>query len=199
MQGDENRKVEIIKALMEVSRSLGMEPLVEVNSGDEMKLAIQAGSKVIGINNRNLHNFSVDLNTTTRIVSGHHPPFPLYLTIFIEGIPSNVIICALSGITCRKDVEYFEAAGVKAVLIGEALMRDPNPHRKIQQLRGLQSESSGDNANEESTYKTTPLVKICGIRDAEMALHTAESGAQFIGLMFAEKSSRKLSIERVRF
>lgn len=77
-----------IQKLIQLSRDLKMEPLVEVNSSDEMKIALEVGSKIIGINNRNLHTFHVDLNTTTRIVQ-------------TGNLSESVIICALSGISSR--------------------------------------------------------------------------------------------------
>ena len=83
--------------LIEVSRNLGMEPLVEVNSDHEMTIAVEIGAKVIGINNRNLHTFSVDLNTTARLVNG------------VKSIlPSGTRVAALSGISNREDVMFFE-------------------------------------------------------------------------------------------
>jgi anthranilate synthase/indole-3-glycerol phosphate synthase/phosphoribosylanthranilate isomerase len=89
--------------LYKLAKQLGMEPLVEVNTTDEMKIALKLGAKIIGINNRNLHDFSVDLQTTGRLLSD------------IE-LPSDVILAALSGINERKDVEYFEQVGAQAVL-----------------------------------------------------------------------------------
>jgi anthranilate synthase/indole-3-glycerol phosphate synthase/phosphoribosylanthranilate isomerase len=155
--------------MIEKARSLGMEPLVEVNNSEEMKIAIEVGSKVIGINNRNLHSFQVDLHTTTRLVEG-------------ESLPKDVILVALSGISTRSDVAFFENIGVKAILVGEALMRANNPREKIKELRG---------------ERLPVLVKICGVMDSHTALQVAESSADFIGLVFAE-SRRKLTIEKAK-
>lgn len=88
-----------------------------------MQIAVRSGAKIIGVNNRNLHDFQVDLSTTTRLVSN------LTLT------PDTVMI-ALSGINDRKDVEYFERSGVRAVLVGESLMRASDPKKKIEELSG---------------------------------------------------------------
>lgn len=108
--------------LMDVSRGLGMEPLVEVNSADEMERALRAGSRVIGVNNRDLRTFNVDLGTTDRLAGM---------------VPEDVILAALSGIATRDDVVRFEQVGATAVLVGEALMRTPDPAAMIRELRGL--------------------------------------------------------------
>ncbi len=61
----------LLKSLIECSRSLGMEPLVEVNNDEETKRALRCGAKVIGVNNRNLHNFSVDPSTTEDLMASN--------------------------------------------------------------------------------------------------------------------------------
>ena len=107
--------------LMTGTRKLGMEPLVEVNNAEEMQRARAAGAKVIGVNNRDLRNFRVDLGTTDRLAS------------MVRG---DVLLAALSGISTREDVARFEAAGAGAVLVGEALMVADDPAAKIRELRG---------------------------------------------------------------
>jgi len=107
--------------LMARSRALGMEPLVEVNTSEEMERALRAGARVIGINNRDLRTFDVDLGTTGRLAG------------MVEG---DVLLAALSGISTREDVERFEAAGASAVLVGESLMVAEDPAAKIRELRG---------------------------------------------------------------
>ncbi len=107
--------------LMERSRSLGMEPLVEVNNADEMDRALAGGARVIGINNRDLRNFRVDLGTTDRLASK---------------VAGDVLLAALSGISTREDVLRFQAAGAGAVLVGEALMVAEDPAAAIRALVG---------------------------------------------------------------
>lgn len=114
--------------LMALSRELGMEPLVEVNNAAEMARAVDAGASVIGINNRDLRTFNVDLGTTDRLAS-------------MAG--TGVILAALSGISTRADVERFETAGASAVLVGESLMVSADPAAKIRELRGLAIHDSG--------------------------------------------------------
>lgn len=67
-----------------------MEPLVEVNTDEEMRVAVEIGAKLIGINNRNLHTFTVDLNTTGDLLKT------------LQNIPQGIIFAALSGIVDRK-------------------------------------------------------------------------------------------------
>lgn len=108
-------------SLMAFSRALGMEPLVEVNNAEEMQRATAAGAAVVGINNRDLRSFNVDLGTTDRLAGM---------------VPEGMLLAALSGIATREDVERFEAAGAGAVLVGESLMVAPDPAEKIRELRG---------------------------------------------------------------
>ncbi|VEU21840.1 DEKNAAC102815 [Brettanomyces naardenensis] len=101
---------EELKRLFNYSRSLDMEPLVEVNTAEEMKRALELGARVIGVNNRNLNDFSVDLSTTT---------------VMKQLVPKerDVILLALSGISSSKDIAEYKTQGVYGFLIGEALMR----------------------------------------------------------------------------
>ncbi|OAI39632.1 hypothetical protein AYO38_07420 [bacterium SCGC AG-212-C10] len=112
---------ESLRALLACSRSLEMEPLVEVNNAEEMERAVAAGAKVIGINNRDLRSFNVDLGTTDRLAGM---------------VPDGTILAALSGISTRADVQRFEAAGATAVLVGESLMVADDPGAKIRELVG---------------------------------------------------------------
>ncbi|KAI9465689.1 N-anthranilate isomerase [Lactarius psammicola] len=94
-----------LRALYDYSLSLGMEPLVEVNNAREMEAALALGARVIGVNNRNLHDFQVDMGTTTRLAD------------MVKG--QDVILCALSGITGPEDVRQYVQQGVGAVLDSE--------------------------------------------------------------------------------
>lgn len=110
-----------LAGLLELTRTMGMEALVEVNNATEVERAMAVGASVIGINNRDLRSFTVDLGTTDRLAGM---------------VPEDTLLAALSGIQGREDVERFAAAGAGAVLVGEALMLAPDPAAKIAELRG---------------------------------------------------------------
>ncbi|KAJ7598610.1 indole-3-glycerol phosphate synthase [Mycena floridula] len=111
---------EELSKLYKYSLSLGMEPLVEVNNETEMVRALEIGAKVIGVNNRNLHDFQVDMGTTSRLVD-----------LVRE---KDIILCALSGISGPQDVRTYKEQGVNAVLVGEALMRAEDTTTFIREL-----------------------------------------------------------------
>ena len=83
--------------------------------------ALAIGSKFIGVNNRDLHSFKVDLDTTTNLV---------------KSVPSDVVLAALSGISGRADVAKYESEGVSAVLVGESLMRAADTEAFVKELLG---------------------------------------------------------------
>ncbi|KAH8668372.1 N-anthranilate isomerase [Xylariales sp. PMI_506] len=165
--------VELLKRLYKYSQSLGMEPLVEVQNADEMKIAVELGSKAIGVNNRNLESFEVDLSTTTRLRSL---------------VPKETIICALSGINTYEDVLSNHKDGVNAVLVGEAIMRAPDASEFIQQL-------CAGKVAPKSTANEPLLVKICGTRTPEAAIAAAEAGADLIGMIIAPGRKRTVTDE----
>lgn len=163
-----------LKRLYSYSQSLGMEPLVEVNNVDEMHIAVELGSKVIGVNNRNLTSFEVDLDTTSRLM---------------DMVPAETVVCALSGISGPKDVEPYTKNGVSAVLVGEALMRASDTAQFISELLG------GAEKGVQPKDKKELLVKICGTRSAEAAKATVEAGADLVGMILVEGRKRTVSQE----
>ncbi len=109
-----------LRELIEIARSLNMVPLVETHDENEVRKAVACGARVVGINNRNLTDFSVDLNTTVRLR---------------PGIPAGKIVVSESGIRTREDVNVLEKAGVNAILVGEALVTSSDPASEIRKLR----------------------------------------------------------------
>jgi indole-3-glycerol phosphate synthase len=97
-----------IKSYIEICDSLGMSALVEAHDESEVKSALSAGARIIGVNNRNLKDFSVDVNNSTR---------------YRNMIPKDVIFVSESGITSHEDIEVLVENGTNAVLIGETFMR----------------------------------------------------------------------------
>jgi indole-3-glycerol phosphate synthase len=100
----------------------GMEPLVEVANAPEMARARALGARVIGINNRNLHDFSVDMGTSTALTAG-------------LDMGEDTIFLALSGISGPESVLPYREAGLHGVLVGEALMRAADPAEALAALR----------------------------------------------------------------
>jgi len=168
---------ETLTRLYKYSQSLGMEPLVEVNNVEEMEIAVKLGSKVIGVNNRNLTNFEVDLETTSRLVSM---------------VPKETILCALSGIAGPNDVAAYQKNGVGAVLVGEALMRAPDTAQFIAELLG------GSAAPIKRQSRKRPLIKICGTRSPDAAKAAIEAGADLIGIILVKGRKRCVSDETAR-
>jgi anthranilate synthase/indole-3-glycerol phosphate synthase/phosphoribosylanthranilate isomerase len=164
---------DLLKKLYDYSRSLGMEPVVEVQNAEETEIAVKLGAQVIGVNNRNLVNFEVDMETTNRLISM---------------VPKETILCALSGIAGPKDVEPYIQSGVGAVLVGEALMRASNTAQFIEELLG------GSSTKATRTF-STPMVKICGTRSAEAAKAAIEAGADLIGMILAPGTKRTVTAE----
>ncbi len=108
-----------LKILLEECKHLGMDTLVEVHEKEDLDTALKAGARVIGINNRNLKDFSVNIETTFKIM-------PL--------IPSDIIVVSESGIKEKAEARRLKEAGVRAILVGEALVVSPHPDEKIREL-----------------------------------------------------------------
>lgn len=111
----------ILKDFIMIAKSLNLDCLVEVHDRKELELALKCNAEIIGINNRNLKTFEVNLDTTIEL---------------IDHIPDNRIIVSESGITTNQDMKVLKASGVDAVLIGETLVRSDNPGQTLKNLRG---------------------------------------------------------------
>jgi indole-3-glycerol phosphate synthase len=105
--------------LIQLAHQCSMTALVEVHNEAEVAMSLASGAKIIGINNRNLSDFTVDLNITRRLR-------PL--------IPPEIIVVSESGIHNNQDIQLLEDVGVDAVLIGEALVTSPDPETKVREI-----------------------------------------------------------------
>ncbi|MHB1393217.1 MAG: indole-3-glycerol phosphate synthase TrpC [Clostridia bacterium] len=114
-----------LKSYYEKARELGLFCLVEVHTVEELYLALSSGCDIIGINNRNLKTFNVDLGTTEEL---------------IRGIPRGITIVSESGIKSPQDVRYLRELGVNAVLIGETFMRKMDD---VKSIRDFAAEAKG--------------------------------------------------------
>ena len=112
---DDGRLVELSNLAME----LGMDVLVEVHDIDELERALQTGCALVGVNNRNLRTFHVSLETTLALK---------------DAVPRDRILVTESGIASQADVARMRAAGIDTFLVGESLMRAPDPGAALQQL-----------------------------------------------------------------
>lgn len=110
-----------LKEMLKLSHELGMECLVEVHTKSELQTALKSGARIIGINNRDLNSFEIDLGTTHLL-----RPF----------IPPEIIVVSQSGIKERSDIERLEKIGVNAVLIGESLVSASDTSAKMKELLG---------------------------------------------------------------
>lgn len=114
-------KPQELRRLIQLAGELSMDALVEVHDERELDEALEAGAAILGINNRDLGTFRVDLATTGRLVGR---------------VPMDRTMVSESGIRSRADVERVEAWGVHAVLVGEELMSAPDPAARIKELMG---------------------------------------------------------------
>lgn len=109
-----------LRRFREQARSFGMAALVEVHDEAELDAALGSGAEIVGVNNRNLHTFEVDLATSLNLV---------------RRIPANVLKISESGIHSRADVARLRGAGYQAFLVGEHLMKSADPAAAIEELR----------------------------------------------------------------
>lgn len=111
-----------LQSLLDQAEELGLDALVEVHSEEEMRRAIDAGANIIGINNRNLETFAIDLATTGQLA-------PL--------APSGTTLVGESGLHTRDDVQRMIRAGVDAVLVGTHFMKHPDPGKALEEFKNL--------------------------------------------------------------
>lgn len=155
-----------VHRLLELARSLGMEPLVETHDDAELQIALRAGAKVIGVNSRDLRTLRIDLEQAKARLAR---------------VPDSCVRVAESGLSCRDDVEAIRGLA-DAALIGSALMSAPNPAARIEEL-GFRP------------HRNRLKVKICGIRDERGARACADENVDWAGFNFVPSSRRFIDPE----
>jgi indole-3-glycerol phosphate synthase len=115
---------EQLRTFLDTADALGMDALVETHTEDEVRRAVGLNAQIIGINNRDLSTFTVDLGTTERL---RHL------------VPDPIVVVSESGISRREDVARVQAAGAKAILVGEALVTAPDARARIAELLARES------------------------------------------------------------
>jgi indole-3-glycerol phosphate synthase len=130
-----------LRSLHAAARTLGMDVLVEVHDRDELERALGLGAELIGINNRDLRDFSVDVGRTT---------------LLMGAVPAGVTVVSESGISSAGQLRGLAQDGVQAVLVGESLMRAPDPRRALEELIGDDREARDRDAGTSSTAGAGP-------------------------------------------
>jgi indole-3-glycerol phosphate synthase len=110
--------------LLDAAHLVHLDALVEVHTAEEMRRAAALGATLIGVNNRNLITLKVDLDTSPRLAAG---------------APAGATLVAESGLRTRADIERLQAAGFRAFLIGEALMRSGDARSSLRELQGMEA------------------------------------------------------------
>ena len=148
--------------------SLGLSSLVEAHDEAEVQMAIDCGARIIGVNNRNLKDFTVDVQNSVRLRN------------LVE---DDVIFVSESGLETPEDIQVLRDNNIGVALMGETFMRSPNKVEKLAYLYGL-------------TYYT-PKVKMCGISKVETIPAVVEVKPDYMGLVFAP-SKRQVTVEQAK-
>ena len=148
--------------------SLGLSSLVEAHDEVEVQMAIDCGARIIGVNNRNLKDFTVDVQNSVRLRN------------LVE---DDVIFVSESGLETPEDIQVLRDNNIGVALMGETFMRSPNKVEKLAYLYG-------------STYYT-PKVKMCGISKVETIPAVVEAKPNYMGLVFAP-SKRQVTVEHAK-
>ena len=152
----------------ELADSLGLSSLVEAHDENEVQMAIDCGARIIGVNNRNLKDFTVDVQNSVRLRNL---------------VQDDVIFVSESGLETTEDIQVLRDNNIGVALMGETFMRSPNKVEKLAYLYG-------------PTYYT-PKVKMCGISKVETIPAVVEAKPDYMGLVFAP-SKRQVTVEQAK-
>ena len=152
----------------ELADSLGLSSLVEAHDEHEVQMAIDCGARIIGVNNRNLKDFTVDVQNSVRLRN------------LVE---DDVIFVSESGLETPDDIQVLRDNNIGVALMGETFMRSPNKVEKLAYLYG-------------PTYYT-PKVKMCGISKVDTIPAIVEAKPDYMGLVFAT-SKRQVTVEQAK-
>ena len=152
----------------ELADSLGLSSLVEAHDEKEVQMAIDCGARIIGVNNRNLKDFTVDVQNSVRLRNL---------------VQDDVIFVSESGLETPEDIQVLRDNNIGVALMGETFMRSPNKIEKLAYLYG-------------STYYT-PKVKMCGISKIETIPAVIEANPDYMGLVFAP-SKRQVTVDQAK-
>lgn len=150
----------------ELADSLGLSSLVEAHDEKEVQMAIDCGARIIGVNNRNLKDFTVDVQNSVRLRNL---------------VQDDVIFVSESGLETPEDIQVLRDNNIGVALMGETFMRSPNKVEKLAYLYG-------------PTYYT-PKVKMCGISKVKTIPAVVEAKPDYMGLVFAP-SKRQVTVEQ---
>lgn len=112
---------EELKSYLTLADSLGLSALVEAHDRQEVEMALRCGARIIGVNNRDLKTFQVDITNSVRLR---------------KLVPADILFVSESGMKTAQDIQILRENGTNAVLIGETLMRSPDKRRELDILRG---------------------------------------------------------------
>ena len=152
----------------ELADSLGLSSLVEAHDEQEVQMAIDCGARIIGVNNRNLKDFTVDVQNSVRLRNL---------------VQDDVIFVSESGLETPEDIQVLRDNNIGVALMGETFMRSPNKVEKLAYLYG-------------PTYYT-PKVKMCGISKVETIPAVVEAKPDYMGLVFAP-SKRQVTVDQAK-
>ncbi|MBS6140673.1 bifunctional indole-3-glycerol-phosphate synthase TrpC/phosphoribosylanthranilate isomerase TrpF [Veillonella parvula] len=152
----------------ELADSLGLSSLVEAHDEHEVQMAIDCGARIIGVNNRNLKDFTVDVQNSVRLRNL---------------VQDDVIFVSESGLETPEDIQVLRDNNIGVALMGETFMRSPNKIEKLAYLYG-------------PTYYT-PKVKMCGISKVETIPAVVEAKSDYMGLVFAS-SKRQVTVDQAK-